>query len=103
MRVEDMPLALLVNPSSAHGRALKQLPAIETALDARRIPFRVERPRGLEGGVERALRAAEAGEMPVVISGDGLVGAIGGALAGAEAPLGIVPGGRGHDHVRRLG
>ncbi len=98
-----MPLALLVNPVSAHGRTLKLLPAVEQELDARRIPFRVERTRGLEDGVERALRAVEAGEVPVVVSGDGLLGAVGGAMAGAETPLGIVPGGRGNDLARVLG
>jgi len=98
-----MPLALLVNPASAHGRTLKLLPRLEGELDARRIAFRVERTRGIEDGVERALRAADAGEVPVVISGDGLVGAIGGALAGSETPLGIVPGGRGNDLARVLG
>jgi len=98
-----MPLALLVNPASAHGRTSKLLPQLEQQLDARRIPFRVERTRGLEDGVERALRAAEADEVPVVVSGDGLIGAIGGALAGSEVPLGIVPGGRGNDLARVLG
>ncbi len=38
-----------------------------------------------------------------MISGDGLVGAIGGAMAGAETPLGIIPGGRGNDLARVLG
>jgi YegS/Rv2252/BmrU family lipid kinase len=103
MEIEGMPLTLLVNPASAHGRTLKLLPAIEQELDKRRIPFRVERTRGLEDGVERALRAVEADEVPVVISGDGLVGAVGGAMAGAETPLGIVPGGRGNDLARVLG
>lgn len=98
-----MPLALLVNPASAHGRALKLLPRVERALDERRIPFRVERSRGIEHGVERALLAAEAGEVPVVLSGDGLIGAVGGALAGSRTPLGIVPGGRGNDLARVLG
>lgn len=98
-----MPLTLLVNPASAHGRTLKLLPLIEGELDQRRIPFRVERTRGLEDGVERALQAVEANEVPVVISGDGLVGAVGGAMAGSETPLGIVPGGRGNDLARVLG
>ncbi len=98
-----MPFTLLVNPASAHGRAMKLLPLIEQQLDQRRIPFRVERTRGLEDGVERALRAVEANEVPVVISGDGLLGAVGGAMAGAETPLGIIPGGRGNDLARVLG
>jgi YegS/Rv2252/BmrU family lipid kinase len=103
MEVEGMPLAVLVNPHSASGRALKLLPRVERALDARRIPFRVQRTRSLEHGVEGALRAVEAGELPVVISGDGLIGAVGGAMAGSETPLGIVPGGRGNDLARALG
>lgn len=102
MHADPAPLMLLVNPASAHGRTLKLLPQVEQELDARRIPFRVERTRGLEDGVERALRAAEANEVPVVIGGDGLVGAVGGALAGSQTPLGIVPGGRGNDLARVL-
>lgn len=103
MRIGGMPLALLVNPASAHGRALKLLPRLEHELDARRISFRVERTRGLEHGVELALRAVEAGEVPVVLSGDGLIGAVGGAMAGSETPLGVVPCGRGNDLARVLG
>jgi YegS/Rv2252/BmrU family lipid kinase len=100
---ERGPLVLLVNPSSGGGRALKRLPRIEAVLDSRRVPFRVVRTRSLDDGVAKALRAVEAGELPVVVSGDGMVGAIGGAMAGAETPLGIVPVGRGNDLARVLG
>lgn len=103
MNVAGMPLALLVNPSSAHGGALKLLPRLERALDERRIGFRVVRTRDLTHGVEAALEAADSGELPVVVSGDGLIGAVGGAMAGYETPLGIVPGGRGNDLARVLG
>jgi YegS/Rv2252/BmrU family lipid kinase len=103
MGIEGMPLTLLVNPASAGGKTLKLLPRVETELDALRIPFRVERTSGLEHGVERALRAVEADEVPVVVSGDGLLGAVGGAMAGSEAPLGVIPGGRGNDLARVLG
>ncbi len=72
-------------------------------MDAGRIVFRVQRTKGLEHGVEQALRAVEAGEVPVVMSGDGLLGAVGGAMAGSDTPLGIVPGGRGNDLARVLG
>jgi YegS/Rv2252/BmrU family lipid kinase len=100
---ERQPLVLLVNPSSGGGRALKLLPRVEAVLDARRVPFRVQRTKSLDHGVTRALRAIEGGELPVVISGDGMVGAIGGAMAGEETPLGIIPGGRGNDLARVLG
>jgi YegS/Rv2252/BmrU family lipid kinase len=103
MEIDGMPLTLLVNPSSAGGRTLKLLPRVEAALDARRAVFRVEKTRGLEHGVELALRAIELGEVPVVVSGDGLLGAVGGAMAGSETPLGLIPGGRGNDLARALG
>jgi YegS/Rv2252/BmrU family lipid kinase len=103
MEIEGMPLTLLVNPASAGGKTLKLLPAVEQALDARRAVFRVQRTKGLEHGAEQALLAVEAGELPVVMSGDGLLGAVGGAMAGSETPLGIIPGGRGNDLARVLG
>src|SRR5262245_31634092 len=103
MEVAGMPLAILVNPHSAGGRGLKLLPKVEAYLDARRAEFRAVRTRSLEHGVEQALIAVEAGEVPVAISGDGLLGAIGGAVAETETPLGIVPAGRGNDLARGLG
>ncbi|HWJ42214.1 MAG TPA: diacylglycerol kinase family protein [Solirubrobacterales bacterium] len=103
MENAGMPLTLLVNPASAGGRSLKMLPRVEAALDARRAVFRVERTRSLEHGVDLALRAVEAGEVPVVVSGDGLIGAVGGAMAGSRTPLGLIPGGRGNDLARALG
>jgi YegS/Rv2252/BmrU family lipid kinase len=103
MEIDGMPLTLLVNPSSAGGKTLKVLPRVEAALDARRAVFRVEKTRSLEHGVELALRAIELGEVPVVVSGDGLLGAVGGAMAGSETPLGLIPGGRGNDLARALG
>jgi YegS/Rv2252/BmrU family lipid kinase len=103
MEIDGTPLTLLVNPSSAGGKTLKLLPRVEAALDARRAVFRVEKTRSLEHGVELALRAIELGEVPVVVSGDGLLGAVGGAMAGSDTPLGLVPGGRGNDLARALG
>jgi YegS/Rv2252/BmrU family lipid kinase len=99
----EAPLAILVNPSSGGGKGAKLLPRIEQALDSRRTVFRVQRTKSLEHGVEQALAAIEVGEIPAVVSGDGMIGAVGGAMAGAETPLGIIPGGRGNDLARVLG
>ena len=82
---------------------MKLLPQVEGELDARSIPYRVLRTEGLEHGVDEARKAAEAGEIPVVMSGDGLVGQVGGILAETDATMGIVPGGRGNDFARVLG
>lgn len=103
MDAAGMPLTLLVNPSSAGGKSLKLLPRIEAELDARRAAFRVQKTKSLEHGAEQALLAGEAGEIPVVVSGDGLLGAVGGAMAGSDVPLGLVPAGRGNDLARALG
>ena len=103
MDIAGMPLALLVNPSSGHGRAKQLLPKVENALDSRRIDFRLERTKSADHAVAEAYRAVDAGEVPVVMSGDGLVGIVGGALAGYDVPLGIVPSGRGNDLARVLG
>jgi YegS/Rv2252/BmrU family lipid kinase len=62
----------------------------------------VVRTTSLEHGVGEARRAAEDGEIPVVMSGDGLVGQVGGALAESGTPMGILPGGRGNDLGRVL-
>ncbi len=103
MEIAGTPLTLLVNPSAAGGRSLKLLPRVEAALDARRTVFRVEKTRSLDHGAELALRAAEVGEVPVVVSGDGLLGVVGGAMAGSDVPLGLIPAGRGNDLARALG
>jgi YegS/Rv2252/BmrU family lipid kinase len=102
METSDRPLALLVHPKSGGGRTKALLPKVENELDKRHVVFRVERTRSAEHAVEEALRAADLGEIPVVMSGDGLIGIVGGALAGTGAPLGIVPGGRGNDLARVL-
>jgi YegS/Rv2252/BmrU family lipid kinase len=92
-----------VNPRSAGGRALKHLPEVERELDRRSIPYRVVLTESLEQGVSEARRTADAGEIPVVMSGDGLIGQVGGALAETDAAMGIIPGGRGNDLARVLG
>ena len=51
---------------------------------------------------ELAQEAAAAGETVVSLGGDGLAGALAGALRGS-APLGVLPGGRGNDFARALG
>jgi YegS/Rv2252/BmrU family lipid kinase len=94
---------LLVNPTAGGGRALKLLPEAERALVERDVVHRTVQTEALEHAIREAREAAAAGEIPVVMSGDGLVGQIGGVLAGGDVPLGIIPGGRGNDLARVLG
>jgi YegS/Rv2252/BmrU family lipid kinase len=94
---------LIVNPSSGGGRGRKLLPKVEEAMRARGLAHRTVVTQSLEQGIDAAIAAHEARELPVVMSGDGLIGQIGGALAGRGATMGIVPGGRGNDFARVLG
>jgi YegS/Rv2252/BmrU family lipid kinase len=94
---------LLVNPSAGGGRASDLLPRVERALASRGLEHRTLATESLEHGCAAATAAAKAGEVVVVMSGDGLIGQVGGAIAGMDATLGIVPGGRGNDLARVLG
>jgi YegS/Rv2252/BmrU family lipid kinase len=96
-------MRVLVNPSAGGGRVRKLLPEVEAELARHGLEHRIVPTTGLEHGCEEAKAAAAAGEIPVVMSGDGLVGQVGGALAGGGTPIGILPGGRGNDLARVLG
>jgi hypothetical protein len=56
---------LLVNPSAGAGRARKRLPAIESELKARGMPYRIVQTTGLEHGCREAIAGVAAGEIPV--------------------------------------
>ena len=93
---------LIVNPSSGSGRGAKLLEEAEAGMTDRGLRFRTLVSESLEHGIGEALAAHEAGEIPVVMSGDGLIGQVGGALAERGAVMGILPGGRGNDLARVL-
>lgn len=96
-------VALIVNPSAGGGRSLRVLPRVQDALQGHGIRFHVERTTSLDHGRELTERAAAAGEIAATLGGDGLVGAVAGALRGTDGILAILPGGRGNDFARSLG
>jgi YegS/Rv2252/BmrU family lipid kinase len=99
----ERPIRLLVNPHAGGGRVAKLLPEVESALRKRELEYELVQTTGIEHGCEQASVAAAEGAVPVVMSGDGLIGQVGGALAGTGVPMGIIPGGRGNDLARVLG
>lgn len=94
--------ALLVNPASAGGKALKALPAVHETLDRLGAPHRTITTRSSEHAAEEAAKAAAAGETVAALSGDGTLRPLAGALKGTGAALAIIPCGRGNDLARVL-
>ena len=95
--------ALLVNPASAGGKALKALPVVHETLDRLGAAHRTITTRSSEHAAEEATRAAAQGETVAALSGDGLLRPLGSALKGSGAALAIIPCGRGNDLARVLG
>jgi YegS/Rv2252/BmrU family lipid kinase len=94
---------VLVNPSAGGGRARDLLARLEGSLRDNAIAHRLVMTTSVDHGVREARRAAMRGEAVVVMSGDGLIGQVGGALVGTGMPMGVIPGGRGNDLARVLG
>ena len=99
----DRSVTLIVNPAAGAGRAAKQLPTAEAEFGRLGIPVHREETTSLDHAMELARAATEAGEAVFTLGGDGLVGAVAGALADTGTPLGVLPGGRGNDFARVLG
>jgi YegS/Rv2252/BmrU family lipid kinase len=94
--------ALLVNPASAGGKALRALPEVHAALDRLGVPHRTVTTRSIEHAGEEAARAAEHGETVAAVGGDGLLRPLAGALKGRESAVALIPCGRGNDLARVL-
>jgi YegS/Rv2252/BmrU family lipid kinase len=100
---EPRPLAVLVNPAAAGGRAMAVLPEVRAELERLGARFRVVETDSPSHARGVARTAADAGETVGCLGGDGFVGTIAGQLCGTDARLAILPGGRGNDFARVLG
>ncbi len=98
------PHLLLVNPSAGGGRAGKLVATARAALRDGGVEHQLILTKGLEHGRSAAHDAAAHGQTVIVMSGDGLIGQVGGTLADIpQARMGVIPGGRGNDFARVLG
>jgi YegS/Rv2252/BmrU family lipid kinase len=96
-------VTLIVNPSAGAGRAERVVPQYEAELRRLGLDVHTERTEDIEHARALATEVAATERVAVAVGGDGLVGAVGGALADAGGLLGILPGGRGNDFARTLG
>lgn len=94
---------MIVNPAAAGGHAAGALNDVEAQLRRLGLDHRVEYTRSLEHARELARSAAVAGEVAVAFGGDGIIGAVAGALRDSDGVVGVLPGGRGNDFARTLG
>ena len=101
--MSDHAYTLLVNPSAGGGRTGKLLEMALAALADGGVEPRPVMTENIEHGRREARDAAERGDRVLVMSGDGLIGQVGGELANTGTTMGIVPGGRGNDLARVLG
>jgi YegS/Rv2252/BmrU family lipid kinase len=98
------PVCLIVNPAAGGGKSGRLGPELERALREHGVSVRRVETRDLQHARELAVEAAGQGETVVVLSGDGMIGAIADALRSVPgAVLGVLPGGRGNDFARVLG
>jgi YegS/Rv2252/BmrU family lipid kinase len=97
------PLAVLVNPAAAGGRALRALGPVRAELERLGVDFHVEETTSADHGRELAAAAAANGEAVAALGGDGFVGTVASVLCGSDVPLVVLPGGRGNDFARVLG
>ncbi|SNS79874.1 lipid kinase, YegS/Rv2252/BmrU family [Actinomadura meyerae] len=93
----------IVNPAAGGSASASCLIPLGRLLREAGAELDVEYSRGMEHAADVARAAAEAGRVVLGVGGDGMVGCVGGALAGTDAVLGIVPAGRGNDFARQLG
>jgi YegS/Rv2252/BmrU family lipid kinase len=96
-------LTVVANPAAGGGRTARALPKVEAALRSAGHDVCVERTRDIDHAEPLATEAVAAGRVVVAFGGDGLVGRVAGAVAGAGGVLAVLPGGRGNDFARVLG
>jgi YegS/Rv2252/BmrU family lipid kinase len=96
-------LSLIVNPAAGGGRPARVLPDVQAALRSHGLSHEVHYTESLVHARELAVAAAAGGEVAVAFGGDGLIGAVAGALKDSDGVVGALPGGRGNDLCRVLG
>jgi diacylglycerol kinase (ATP) len=92
----------VVNPTAGGSQGAAALVPLARLLRDAGAEVEVVYSHGLDHARQLAREAALHGRVVLGVGGDGMVGCVGGALAGSGSLLGIVPAGRGNDFARAL-
>ncbi|AYL40205.1 hypothetical protein CNQ36_32765 (plasmid) [Streptomyces fungicidicus] len=93
----------VVNPTAGAATGAAALLALARHLREAGAELRTDYSHSLDHARELARDAGRRGRIVLAVGGDGIAGAVGGALSGTGATLGLVPAGRGNDFARALG
>lgn len=93
----------VVNPTAGGSTGAAALLAVARLLRETGAELETEYSRSLAHAQDLAREAGRQGRVVLAVGGDGIAGAVGGALSGTGATLGLVPAGRGNDFARALG
>lgn len=93
----------VVNPTAGGAGGSAALLPLARLLREAGAELETRYSHSLEHARELARQAGERGHVVLAVGGDGIVGAIGGALSGTGTLLGLVPAGRGNDFAHALG
>jgi len=96
-------LALILNPAASGGASERILAEAEESLRQTGVAYRAVRSKSADDLARLARVAADAGEMPVAVGGDGTLACMARELVGEKLSIGLVPAGRGNDFARVIG
>ncbi|MFD4577046.1 diacylglycerol/lipid kinase family protein [Streptomyces sp. NPDC058417] len=92
----------VVNPTAGSATGAAALIAVARLLREAGADLETVHSRSLPHAGDLARDAGRRGRIVLAVGGDGITGAVGGALSGTDAVLGLVPAGRGNDFARAL-
>ena len=93
----------VVNPTAGAATGAAALLGVARLLREAGAELETAYSSSLAHARQLARDAGDRGRVVLAVGGDGITGAVGGALSGTGAVLGLVPAGRGNDFARALG
>jgi diacylglycerol kinase (ATP) len=92
----------VVNPTAGAATGAAALLGVARLLREAGADLETVYSNSLDHARELARTAGKGGRIVLAVGGDGITGAVGGALSGTDTVLGLIPAGRGNDFARAL-